>query len=92
MESLLGLRLEGDKLRIAPFLPADWTTFRLRYRYRETDYHVTVTQTIDGGGGQQVNVDGVVARDGFVRLVDDRQDHRVAVTLHRSRDANTGEP
>jgi cellobiose phosphorylase len=92
VESLLGLRLEGDKLRIAPFLPADWTTFKLRYRYRETDYHVTVTQTIDGGGGQQVSVDGVVARDGFVRLVDDRQDHRVAVTLHRSRDANTGEP
>ena len=90
VESLLGLRVEGDKLRIAPCLPVDWTTFDLHYRYRETVYHITVAQTLDGGSGQEVNVDGIDARDPVVQLVDDRQDHRVAVTLHRSRATNRG--
>ena len=44
VESLLGLRLEVDKLYFAPCLPVDWTSFKLHYRYRETVYHITVTQ------------------------------------------------
>ncbi len=45
VESLLGLRLEVDKLRFAPCLPADWKTFKVHYRYRETVYHIAVLQT-----------------------------------------------
>ena len=41
-ESLLGLRLEVDKLRFAPCLPAEWTSFKIHYRYRETFYHITI--------------------------------------------------
>jgi cellobiose phosphorylase len=84
VESLLGLRREGSALRIAPCLPVDWTTFSAQYRYGETAYHIAVTQTIDGSSGQQMNVDGVDVRDTIVSLVDDRQEHRVAVTIHRS--------
>jgi cyclic beta-1,2-glucan synthetase len=91
LESLLGLRREGDTLRIAPCMPAEWTTFKLRYRYRETFYDLTVTQTLDQGAGQTVSADGIDSRDGLVHLVDDRQDHRIAVTIHRSHDANRGE-
>ena len=91
VESLLGLRVEGDRLRIAPCVPVDWTTFDLHYRYRETVYHVTVTQMLDGGSGQEVIVDGVDAGQHLVSLVDDRKGHRVVVTLHRSRDANPGD-
>ncbi|HEY6826176.1 MAG TPA: glycosyl hydrolase family 65 protein, partial [Gemmatimonadaceae bacterium] len=91
VELLLGLRIEGDTLRIEPCLPLDWTTYKLQYRFRETVYHIIVTQTIEGGVEQQMNVDGDDVRDRLVRLVDDRRDHRVAVTIHRSRDANAGE-
>ena len=91
VESLLGLRIEGDTLRIAPCLPLEWTTYKLRYRFRESVYHITVTQTIDRGVGQQMNVDGVDARDRLVHLVDDRRDHRVVVRIDRSRDALTHE-
>ncbi len=45
MESLLGLRLEVDKLRFEPCLPADWEIFKMHYRYRETIYHITVRQS-----------------------------------------------
>ena len=45
VESLLGLKLEVDKLRFAPCLPADWKPFKVHYRYRETLYHITIQQT-----------------------------------------------
>ncbi|MBN1514759.1 MAG: cyclic beta 1-2 glucan synthetase, partial [Phycisphaerae bacterium] len=34
VESLLGLRLEVDKLHVAPCLPVDWEAFKVHYRYR----------------------------------------------------------
>jgi cyclic beta-1,2-glucan synthetase len=40
VESLLGLRLEVDKLHITPCLPADWQAFTVHYRHRETVYHI----------------------------------------------------
>ena len=54
VESLLGLRLEVDKLRIAPCLPADWETFSMHYRYRETAYHIAVVQAHGGDGERAV--------------------------------------
>ena len=44
IESLLGMRLEIDKLYIQPCIPSDWTTYKINYRFRETTYRITVTQ------------------------------------------------
>jgi len=79
VESLLGLRLEVDKLRVAPCLPADWKGFTLHYRYRETVYHIIVVQTRAGNGEMSVTVDGVERHDKVIHLVDDRQEHSVEV-------------
>jgi cellobiose phosphorylase len=81
LESLLGLRLEVDKLRFAPCLPADWQRFKVHYRYRETVYHITVTQPRDAGSAKGVIVDGVQQNDTAIPLVDDRQEHTVEVTV-----------
>jgi cellobiose phosphorylase len=72
LESLLGLTLEVNQLRFAPCLPADWTTFKIHYRYRETVYHITVVQVDDAGPGEVT-----------VPLVDDRQEHSVEVRVGR---------
>jgi len=77
-ESLLGLRLEGDMLRLAPCLPADWQTFKIHYRYRETVYHIVVSQAL---AGMRLTVDGVERHDGSIPLVDDRRDHHVEVSV-----------
>jgi len=45
VESLLGLKLDVDKLRIEPCIPADWKSYQMHYRYRETFYHIMVTRT-----------------------------------------------
>ena len=81
VESLLGLRLEKDKLRIAPCLPADWESFKVHYRYRETVYHITVLQTAGGKGEMSVTVDGVDRPDKAIPLVDDRKEHTVEVRI-----------
>ena len=81
VESLLGLRLEGDRLSIAPLLPADWKGFTVHYRYRETVYHIAVvrTQGVDGATG--VTVDGIPQQDTAIRLVDDYREHAVEVRI-----------
>ncbi len=83
VESLLGLRLDIDKLHFAPCLPVDWKGFTLHYRYRETVYHIVVTQTAGDahGSGMRVTMDGVERLNKTIPLVDDRQDHVVAISV-----------
>ena len=75
VESLLGLRLEVDKLSFSPCLPDDWKSYRLHYRYRETFYHITVMWAGPGSEVVSVTVDGLVQSDGAVHLVDDQKEH-----------------
>jgi cyclic beta-1,2-glucan synthetase len=81
VESLLGLALEGDKLRMTPCMPADWDNFKLHYRYRATAYHITVTQTVDAA--TRIMVDGIEQRDNLITLSDDRSEHVVEITVRR---------
>ncbi|MEP7214637.1 MAG: glucoamylase family protein [Anaerolineaceae bacterium] len=81
VESLLGLRLEVDRLRFVPCLPSDWDGYALRYRYRETFYDITVRRTREGHGQNRVIFDGVEQSDPSVRLVDDRAPHHVEVSV-----------
>jgi cellobiose phosphorylase len=81
VESLLGLRLEVDKLHFAPCLPADWKGFKLYYRYRETVYEIAVLQQPAEVGGTRVTVDGIEQPDKSIPLVDDRRNHSVEVVI-----------
>jgi cellobiose phosphorylase len=83
LESLLGLKLEVEKLRFAPCLPAAWQSFKLQYRYRETMYQINVVQSQDAAGGSGITVDGVAQAELAVPLLDDRLNHMVEVRLHR---------
>ena len=77
LESLLGLRLDVDRLWIEPRIPASWTGFEVHYRHRETVYHIHVRTHRDVA---RVICDGVDC-DGAIPLRDDRQDHHVIVDL-----------
>ena len=81
IESLLGLKLEIDKLRFTPCIPADWEQFTIYYRYRETNYQIIVSQTYAAMSAVKVIVDGVVQTDGLISLIDDRQMHEVEIIL-----------
>ncbi len=89
VESLLGLKLEGDRLRFAPCMPPEWNGFALRYRYRETYYHIAVRRTersvTKRSDATSVTVDGVAQDSDFIRLADDRQEHEVDVHIRSMR-------
>jgi cellobiose phosphorylase len=82
VESLLGLRLEADKLRFTPRIPSDWKGFNLHYRYRETVYHIAVQQTQTGIDNEMiVIVDGVEQHDKTIPPVNDQKEHWVEVKI-----------
>lgn len=58
VESLLGLQLEVNKLRLTPCLPADWKSFKLHERYRETFFHITVQQLQPSSTVPEISLEG----------------------------------
>jgi len=48
------MRLDEDRLHFAPYIPADWKSFMLHYRYIETFYHIRVERA--GNGGKAASV------------------------------------
>ena len=83
LETLLGLQLEGDQLRIAPCIPAEWDSYKIHYRYRDTFYHISIQCRGENSSHvTRVTLDGeVLSNSGLIPLVDDRQEHNVDVEL-----------
>ena len=72
IESLLGIQLEIDKLKISPCIPAEWKSFTFRYRYRNTFYNIKVIQTDAATNGQPVT-------ENIIELIDDRLEHTIEI-------------
>jgi cellobiose phosphorylase len=81
VESLLGVNLAGDKLTISPCLPNDWSSYQLRYRYRDTTYRITISQVGADGAACEVKVDGIAQSDQVIHLIDDRLEHAVEIMV-----------
>ena len=85
VETLLGVKLEGDQLRLLPRLPKAWTTYKIHYRYRQTVYHITITRRADGSvGANELSLDGKTLTGETVPLVDDRAEHFVEMQVRET--------
>jgi cellobiose phosphorylase len=95
IETLLGLNLEVDHLRIAPCIPANWQSYKIHYRYLETTYHISIKRVDEQMknsicvlvDGTEVNTDDekITGRlQGQIPLANDRKEHFVEVKLSRS--------
>ena len=79
VETLLGLQLEVDHLRITPCVPDYWQSFKIYYRYRETLYTITVKRVGEKSAHvSRIMLDGSEVED-VIPLVDDRREHYVEV-------------
>ncbi len=76
VESLLGLRREGDVLHLDPCIPREWPGYRMRYRYGDTVYRIHLQQ---GGDGERPRLllDGVEQPGMSFPLRDDQAEHAV---------------
>ena len=81
LESLLGLRLEVDRLHFSPCLPSEWEGFTIHYRYRETVFHIQVVQVSEEEGELSVTLDRTPQRDSCIPLTDDRKEHWAEVLV-----------
>ena len=80
VETLLGVNLEVDHLRITPSMPDDWDSYKIHYRFRDTVYHITVTR-VGEGRSIRLTLDGAECPGARIPLVDDRREHFVEVAL-----------
>jgi cyclic beta-1,2-glucan synthetase len=81
MESLLGMKLEVDRLSFTPLLPPDWNGFTVHYRYHETVYHIAITRRKAGDDLASVIVDNSPQWENTITLVDDHQEHFVMIRI-----------
>jgi cellobiose phosphorylase len=82
LETLLGVNLEGNQLRLTPSLPGTWSTFTLHYRYRQTPYHIRITR-LDGSpqGTSRLTLDGQPIAGNLLPLLDDHREHAVEMQV-----------
>ena len=82
IETLLGVNLEGDQLRLTPHMPKSWNSYKIHYRYRQTIYHITITRLdTDAAEANQLSLDGEILSAQTVPLIDDRHEHTVELKV-----------
>ena len=86
LESLLGLQVEADTLRLCPGLPAQWDGFTLSYRHRSTLYRIQVLPTAAVGASASWIVDGLAIDGNSLHLIDDGAEHTVVVCVAETGD------
>jgi cyclic beta-1,2-glucan synthetase len=82
VETLLGIEIEVDRLKVTPRLPPEWDGYTMHYRYRETFYHIEIQRRVPGAAQVgEVIADGIPQPDHRIPLVDDRGAHHATVWL-----------
>lgn len=84
IESLLGLRVESERLTVEPCMPADWKDFKIQYHYRNTIYQIRVVQSKDVSC-VTATLDNVKQSQPFIYLVNDYNHHVVDIQIPQDR-------
>lgn len=72
----------GETLEIDPCIPGYWSDFKIKYRYRDTDYVIEVKNPERVNTGvKKVVVDGRELESGKIQLVNDKEEHKVEVYM-----------
>jgi len=82
ISSFLGLKKEGNTLQINPCVPEDWKSFEIDYRYKKTNYHLSV-QLFENTGDIELIVDDISQNGNIIQLVDDEREHKVTIKLFK---------
>jgi cyclic beta-1,2-glucan synthetase len=77
IENIIGVKLVGEKLSVAPCAPIDWKSFSIAYQYKNTRYKIIILQNQDGNRG--ISLDGKLQDDMTIPLLDDGQEHQVDI-------------
>ncbi|MGH9883496.1 MAG: GH36-type glycosyl hydrolase domain-containing protein [Pyrinomonadaceae bacterium] len=82
LESILGFKLQGERLKIDPCIPRWWREYEITYRRGRTTYHIKVENPLALSRGViTVEQDGVAQSLEGIPVADDGQSHIVRVVL-----------
>jgi cyclic beta-1,2-glucan synthetase len=82
LESIVGFRLEGDRLRLEPCIPAAWPGFEITYRRGTATYRIRVENPHGAERGvANVTLDKQACPEGTIHLSDDGRTHEVVVNM-----------
>ena len=84
IEAILGLRIRGAFLLLAPCIPKAWPRFEIVFKYRSARYEIAVENPEGVSRGvARAELDGKTLPDGATRipLVDDGEVHKLRVIL-----------
>ena len=84
IEAILGFRLQGAFLCLAPCIPKAWPRFEIVFKYRSARYEIAVENPEGVSRGvARAELDGKTLPDGATRipLVDDGEVHKLRVIL-----------
>ncbi|MBA3543262.1 MAG: hypothetical protein H0T83_02300, partial [Chthoniobacterales bacterium] len=78
VETLLGVHLENNHIRLEPRFAPGWNNYKVHYRYQQTVYHITVMRTGDGAdAAPELTLDGQRLDGTSVPLTNDSAEHFV---------------
>jgi cellobiose phosphorylase len=82
VETILGLRKEGDSLFFDPCIPSNWDGYSITYRHGESIYRINLEnpQRVSRGV-TQVFLDGEELANGRIPLLSDGKQRQVRVLL-----------
>ncbi len=84
LEYILGLRVEGNHLRLVPCFPKRWAQAEISYRHHTARYEISIQNPQNVNGGiASLELDGTRLADGvdLIELRDDGNVHRVNLVL-----------
>jgi cyclic beta-1,2-glucan synthetase len=82
LESILGFKLQNDRLEVNPCVPRWWRDFEITYRRGRAVYRIKVENPFSVSRGVvSVELDGIAQPDSSITVIDDEKTHDVRIVM-----------
>ncbi len=78
LESIFGFQLRGERVTLAPRIPADWPGFEIQYRHHKTPYRIRFVNLIAPANASNTHDEHPLADNNF-ELIADGKEHTVVI-------------
>ena len=79
IEYILGIIIQGNKLKIEPNIPISWDGYKMVYRYLDTTYNIEVKK----GKNDSILLDDKKVDSNIISLTNDRKKHCLIVNIKK---------
>ena len=77
IESFIGIKKNGNQLSFAPCIPEEWPSIKVKYRYLDTTYEISIEQSKDKRSS--LTLDGQEQQGSSIQLINDGKTHQANI-------------